>query len=138
VVGLVVVTHGRLASVLLETAAQVCGSVEAAAAIDVPATLAPPEISKRVLEAIAEVDRGQGVLVLVDLLGGTPWNRTAGLVGTRDVEVLAGVNLPMLLKFAVIRERGTPTELARELALYGRKHMEIASERIDGSGEREQ
>ena len=135
-VGLVVVTHGRLASALLETASQVCGAIEAARAVDVPAAQDPRTISQRVREAVREVDRGSGALVLVDLFGGTPWNCSIRLAVAPAVEVLAGVNLPMLLKFASIRGRGTPTELARELARYGGAHLEIASERIS-AGERE-
>lgn len=133
-VGLIVATHGRLASVLLETAAQVCGSIEAAAAVDVPPAMAPQVAAEQLRAAVALVDRGAGVLVLVDLLGGTPWNRAVGLIETHDVEVLAGVNLPMLIKFAGIRDRGTPVELARTLAQYGAEHMELASERVGAPG----
>ena len=129
-VGLVVAMHGHLASALLETAGQVYGPIHAAEAIDVLPSEAPDALAGRLKAAIDRVESGQGVLILVDLLGGTPWNRAVGLMRQRKVEVLAGANLPMLIKFAGVRAGGDLLALARDLAGYGREHMEIASDKL--------
>jgi PTS system ascorbate-specific IIA component len=98
-IGLVVVAHTPLASALVACARHVFGSVpERCAALDVDPAEAPAATLERSRQLVAEVDSGEGVLVLTDLFGATPANVAADLVRAGRIEVLTGVNVPMLLR----------------------------------------
>lgn len=124
-VGLVVATHGHLADELLHTAEQIVGALPAAAACSIEPGASPLEIQDRMQEAVAQVDAGDGVIVLADLFGGTPCNQSLSLCHTRKLEVVTGVNLPMLLKANSLRtEEGMQVaDLALALITYGQKNI---------------
>jgi len=85
-------------------------------------------------QAIADADRGEGVLVLTDMFGGTPSNLAISLLEAGKVEIIAGVNLPMLIKLAEARSRADLDSLARMGEDAGKRYIAIASNVLEGSG----
>src|SRR5262249_10899662 len=103
-VGLVVATHGHLAAELVHTAEQIVGKLAATASCEIAPGISPEEIRAHVAAAIRSVDQGDGVIVMADLIGGTPCNQFLQLTNRHQLEVLTGVNLPMLLKANSVRD----------------------------------
>ena len=127
-VGVVVATHGDLAEVLMRTVEGVCGPLEHCLAVVVSHESAMEEARARLAAAIEAVDDGDGVLVLTDMFGGTPTNLALTFLDEK-IEVVTGVNLPMLTKLATCRaERAPLRETAQMLAAYGQKNIALASE----------
>lgn len=128
-VGLVITSHGRLAEELLSTARQIVGEVPQAVACSIEPGTAPEVIRARVREAVRATDAGDGVIVLADLLGGTPCNQSLSLCSQAQVEVISGANLPMLIKANSLRV-SVPVlrELAAQLTQYGQRSITCASE----------
>jgi PTS system mannose-specific IIA component len=127
-VGLVVATHGQLAEELLRTTEGVCGKLEQCRALSVGASCSMDEARVRFADAIRDVDVGDGVLVLTDMLGGTPANLALTFLDEK-VEVVTAVNLPMLVKLTTCRSGGAPPrELAQMIAAYGQKNITFASD----------
>ncbi len=127
-VGLVVAAHGHLAEELVATAEQIVGALPMTATCSIEPGASPEDIREQMRRAVAAVDSGDGVLVLADLFGGTPCNQGLTLTRERRVEVLTGVNLPMLLKANSLR--GEPlslSDLANALTRYGQKNITCAS-----------
>lgn len=127
-IGVVIATHGRLAEEVLACAEGIVGPLQRARAVSVSASV-PLEAARDALAAaIQEVDEGEGVLVLTDMLGGTPANLALGFLGDA-VDVVAGVNLPMLLKLSTCRAPGAKLgEVARLICAYGQKNITLASD----------
>jgi len=127
-VGVVVATHGELAEALLRTVAGVCGPLERGRAVTISHDSAMEEARAQLAAAIQAVDDGDGVLVLTDMLGGTPANLALSFLDEK-IEVVTGVNLPMLTKLTTCRAERTPLrETAQALAAYGQKNITLASE----------
>ncbi len=127
-VGLVVATHGQLAGELLRTAAGIVGPMDRCEAVSIDAASSMEEARKRLGDAIHRVDDGEGVLVLTDMFGGTPANLALTFLEDR-IEVVTGVNLPMLLKLATGRaDRLALRPLAELITSYGQKNITLASE----------
>ncbi len=128
-VGLVVAAHGRLADELVATAEQILGSLGAVETVSIEPGTSPETIRKQMRAAVHGLDSGEGVLVLADLFGGTPCKESLMLCQKEHVEVLSGVNLPMLLKATSLRKEPIPlAEMARALAAYTQKNITCASE----------
>ena len=125
-VGLVVATHGQLAAELLRTAESIVGQVPSASAVSVDSTTSVEEARARLATAIHRVGAdGEGVLVLTDMFGGTPSNLALTFLD-EQIEVVTGVNLPMLMKLA--NARGNGLAAAAELATaHGQKNITLAS-----------
>jgi PTS system mannose-specific IIA component len=126
-VGVVVATHGRLAEELLRTAEEVCGKLDQCRAVSIgPEGM---EDARALLAAaIREVDTGEGVLVLTDMFGGTPANLALTFLDER-LEVVTGVNLPMLMKLSTCRTAGAPLrDMAQLLTAHAQKNITLASE----------
>ena len=119
-IGLVVATHGNLGEALLETLAMIIGPADLARAVSLLRNHSPELLHDQLAAAIAAVSQGQGVLVAADMFGGTPANVCLTLLEPGRVELLTGVNLPMLIKFFTYRERLTLPELADLLQGYAR------------------
>ncbi len=131
-VGLVVATHGGLAEELLRTAEGIVGRLEQCEAVSVGAGASMEDARARLGEAVKRVDSGQGVLVLTDMFGGTPANLALTFLDER-LEVVTGVNLPMILKLATARGSDLGLRAAAELvAGYGQKNITLASELLRG------
>lgn len=127
-VGVVVASHGKLAEELLRTAEGIVGRLEQSAAVSVDAQVSMEEARERLGKAIAEVDSGDGALVLTDMFGGTPANLALTFLDAR-VEVVTGVNLPMVVKLSTLRvEQRSLAALAEAIAAYGQKNITLASE----------
>ncbi len=127
-VGLVVASHGRLADELVATARQIVGELRNVATLSVEPSTSPEEIRSRVRDAVRSVDDGDGVLVFADLIGGSPCTQSLSLCQQARIEVVTGVNLPMLLKADSLRAELPLTELAHTLATYGQKNICCASD----------
>ena len=133
-IGLVLVTHGNLAKELLAAMQHVVGPQPAVQAVCI---FPDDDMATRRVDieaAAAAVDGGKGVMVLTDLFGGTPSNLAISLLEThKDFEVLAGVNLPMLIKLASVRKTETLHTAALQACEAGRKYINVASELLKGA-----
>jgi mannose PTS system EIIA component len=131
-IGAVVATHGKLAEEMIRTAEAVVGRLDQVVPVSVVAT--SPDMRGDLRAAIERVDQGDGVLLLTDLLGGSPTNLCVSFLNDRKVEVVTGVNLPMLLKLSSLRASGKPiAQIARELVEAGQRaigHLSDAMRRI--------
>ncbi len=127
-VGLVVATHGQLADELLRTATGIVGPMERCEGLSITAGSSMEEARRQLGEAIQRVEDGQGVLILTDMFGGTPANLALTFLEER-IEVVTGVNLPMLLKLATGRADNLALRpLAELITGYGQKNITLASE----------
>lgn len=131
-VGLVVASHGRLADELVATAEQIVGKLPAVATCNIEPGTSVEDLRVKMKQAVAAVDQGEGVIVMADLFGGTPCKESLMLCSERcqsgKLEVLAGVNLPMLLKANSLRSEEMPlSEMASQLASYGQRNITCAS-----------
>ncbi len=128
-IGVVLVSHGDLAQALLDTAAEIVGAFESAEALAVSRQESLPTIEDRLRGAVMRVERGDGVLILADMFGGTAANVALRLVGRHQVEVVTGCNLPMLLKLSSAMPTATDIKgLAQLLKFYGQRNILVASE----------
>jgi mannose PTS system EIIA component len=127
-VGILIVTHGKLAQELMETTKIIVGkSIEHVVPITVGWNDDMADIQKIISSAIAKVDQGEGVLILTDMFGGTPSNISLSFLSDR-VEIITGVNLPMLIKIMNVGDRYKLKELAHLITEQGKKSIYLASE----------
>jgi PTS system mannose-specific IIA component len=127
-VGLVVASHGRLAEELVSTAEQIVGKLPAVATCNIEPGTPVEELRAKMKQAVARVDEGEGVIILADLFGGTPCKESLMMCQRMNLEVLAGVNLPMLLKANSLRnEQMSLPEMANQLASHGQRNITCAS-----------
>ncbi|PHR62666.1 MAG: PTS fructose transporter subunit IIA [Robiginitomaculum sp.] len=127
-IGLVVVTHGHLAKEFVEAVEHVVGGQKQIVAICIEADDDLDQRSREIREAVEDVGDGDGVILLTDMFGGTPSNLALKLLSAGQVEVLAGINLPMLIKLAEARKTLSLAEACETALEAGRKYMAIASE----------
>ncbi len=126
-IGLVLVTHGRLASEFIAALEHVVGPQRNVAAICIGPEDDMEQRRKEILDAVARVDDGSGVVVLTDMFGGTPSNLAISIMDKARIEVIAGVNLPMLIKLASVRSRESLPEAVASAQAAGRKYINVAS-----------
>lgn len=130
-VGVVIAAHGNLGQELLRTMIFIIGSAEQMKALTVDPSIDVQVIQKNIQKAIKEVDTGDGVLILTDMFGGTPSNISLAFLEDNKVEVVTGVNLPMLIRLCQCRSGGKGLkEVAEEVVIYGRKSISLASEML--------
>ncbi|MGD1146333.1 MAG: PTS sugar transporter subunit IIA [Thermoanaerobaculaceae bacterium] len=133
-VGILVISHGRLATELLAAARTIeTALVEQARAITLEWNLDPEAARAEIAKALKELDNGDGVIVLTDMFGGTPTNLSLGFLDPARSEVVTGVNLPMLIKLAGARRqtgRGLRA-LAKLVAEKGQKSIYVVSEILE-------
>ena len=127
-IGLVLVTHGRLADEFVTAMVHVVGPQERVAAIAIGPDDDMEERRADIATAIAEVDAGRGVIVLTDLFGGTPSNLAISLMERGRVEVIAGMNLPMLIRLGSARSKMKVVDAVAAAREAGRKYITVASE----------
>jgi PTS system mannose-specific IIA component len=130
-VGLVIVCHEDMGAELVKAAEMIVGTIEGVEAVAVKQESAPETLRDRVQSAIKAVDRKKGVMLLTDMFGGTPSNISLAFLGDA-VEVVSGVNLSMIIKFANHREEKTLRELATLVQEAGQKSIVIASQMLKG------
>jgi PTS system mannose-specific IIA component len=126
-IGLVVVTHGRLADEFVAAVEHVVGPQDAIRTVCIGPEDDMDQRRTEILEAVKDVEAGAGVIVLTDMFGGTPSNLAISVMGSGKVEVVAGVNLPMLIKLAEVRDRLALHEAAQAASDAGRKYISVAS-----------
>ncbi len=127
-IGLVLATHGKLAEELLRTAEGIAGPLERCEAVTIDAGSSMDEARERLQAAVKRVEGGDGVLVLTDMFGGTPANLALGFLDER-LEVVTGVNLPMVLKLSTARaEKASLAGVAELVTAHGQKNITLASE----------
>jgi len=135
-IGLVVVTHGRLAVELIAALEHVVGPQSAVRTICIGPDDDMEKRRKEILSSVEEVDSGKGVILLTDMFGGTPSNLAISIMEQTNVEIIAGVNMPMLIKLASNRKDGSLKKVALEAQNAGRKYINIASGLLDGKKEK--
>ncbi len=126
-IGLVLVTHGRLADELRSALEHVVGSQRNVATVCIGPDDDMESRRRDIQASIAGVDQGDGVVLLTDMFGGTPSNLAISMMGRGGVEVIAGVNLPMLVKLAKVRSSRTLRECVDCAEQAGRKYIAAAS-----------
>ncbi|MBI5560201.1 MAG: PTS sugar transporter subunit IIA [Deltaproteobacteria bacterium] len=131
-VGAIIITHGRLASALLEAAENIAGRAEGVRPLSVKDGGTAEEIMGMVRAALKEVDSGGGVIIFTDMFGGTPTNIALSLLKEGRTEIITGVNLPLVIKFLNWRDGVDISTLASRLLEHGRKSIVLASEMLKG------
>ena len=127
-IGLVLVTHGRLASEFIVAMEHVVGPQDRIQAICIGPDDDMERRRKDIAKAIAKVDGGEGVIILTDLFGGTPSNLAISLMKSDKIEVIAGVNLPMLIRLEGARKTMDVRSAVAAAREAGRKYISVASE----------
>ena len=135
-IGVVVVTHGQLAAELVNAAETIVGDLPQFAAVSIGGHEDVQDARDEIGAAIARVQNGGGVLVLTDMFGGTPANLGLTFLETDRVEVITGVNLPMLIKLASLSEPSHLLDVAREMREHGRNAIWVASDLLRGDKEK--
>lgn len=127
-IGIVLVTHGRLADEFLSAMQHVVGPQEQIATACIGPNDDMGERRDDILAKVQEVDTGEGVIVLTDMFGGTPSNLAISIMDKANVEVIAGINLPMLVKLNALRKTNSLKEAVSGAKAAGIKYITIASE----------
>ncbi len=126
-IGMVLVTHGRLALELVAALEHVVGPQSQVASICIGPDDDMEQRRAEIVEAVKKVDGGSGVVVLTDMFGGTPSNLAISIMENSNVEVIAGVNLPLLIKLASVRSTEPLSEAVTQAQDAGRKYINVAS-----------
>jgi len=128
-VGVVMVAHCKLALEFLTVLESIVGKVEQCKTVTFEQGFSPDATHKKISTAVKKVNSGEGVLIITDMFGGTPSNISLSFLEENSVEVLTGMNLPMLIRLITLREKNVPlNELAVDLQTYGKRNICIASE----------
>ncbi|NQW01090.1 MAG: PTS sugar transporter subunit IIA [Rhodospirillales bacterium] len=127
-IGLVLVTHGRLAEELISALEHVVGPQTNVAAICIGPDDDMENRRSEILESAVNADQGDGAVLLTDMFGGTPSNLAISIMDKANVEVIAGVNLPMLIKLASVRDKEPLAQAILSAQEAGRKYINIASQ----------
>jgi PTS system mannose-specific IIA component len=127
-IGMVLVTHGRLAAEFISALEHVVGPQTNIAAICIGPEDDMEQRRQDILDSIAKVDAGRGVVLLTDMFGGTPSNLAISVMEKARIEVIAGINLPMLIKLASLRQTETLGAAVTGAQEAGRKYINVASQ----------
>lgn len=131
-IGLVLVTHGKLAAEFRAALEHVVGAQHGIETISIGPDDDMEQRRAEILAAVGRVDDGSGVVLLTDMFGGTPSNLAISVMESAHVEVIAGINLPMLIKLASVRGEASLKEAVREAQEAGRKYINVASDVLSG------
>jgi PTS system mannose-specific IIA component len=127
-VGVLVVSHYRLGEEMLQALRLIVPDGPPFHAVGIDPRQTVEEMRSSIAKALDQADQGEGVLVLTDMFGGTPSNISLSFLGERHVEVVTGINLPMLIKLATLTEEKPLEELAPFIKQYGQRNISVASE----------
>ncbi len=133
-IGMVLVTHGRLAQEFIAALEHVVGPQERVAAVCIGPDDDMEQRRREILESVAKVNDGAGVVLLTDMFGGTPSNLAISVLDKANVEVIAGINLPMLIKLARVRDSETLQAAVTAAQEAGRKYINVASQLLADAG----
>ncbi len=131
-IGLVLVTHGRLAEEFRHAVEHVVGPQENFETVCIGADDDMEQRRNDIVEAVARADTGTGVVILTDMFGGTPSNLAISVMESGRTEVIAGVNLPMLIKLSSVRAFDDMGRALQEAQMAGRKYINVASQLLAG------
>lgn len=126
-IGMVIVTHGRLGDELIAALEHVVGPQVNIAAVCIGPDDDMEQRRAEIMERVEQAEEGNGVILLTDMFGGTPSNLAISIMDKANVEVIAGVNLPMLIKLASVRQTASLEQAAHDAQEAGRKYINIAS-----------
>ena len=129
-VGVLIVTHYRLGEEFLQALRLILPEAPEWGAVSVDPSMPVEEVRGRIADGLKAADAGEGVLILTDMFGGTPSNMSLSFHDEHQVEVVTGMNLPMLIKLATIREEKPLDELAAFIKAYGQRNISVASELV--------
>jgi PTS system mannose-specific IIA component len=133
-IGIVIVTHARLGDALIEAAQFITGGeIESALAVSIDISQDPEVLRNSISDAIRKVKAGGGVLVLTDMFGGTPSNLSYSFLEEGKIEVISGVNLPILIKAIEKRREKNLSEVAASLEAFGKRSISLASGILKGN-----
>lgn len=127
-IGLVIVTHGRLAEDFHKVLEHIVGKQDAIASICIEPDDNMEARRDDIVAAIDKVNKGKGAIVITDMFGGTPSNLAISIMNQRPIEVLAGVNVPMLVKLASVRDKASIADAVEQAKEAGRKYINVASQ----------
>ncbi len=127
-IGVLITTHGNLGGELIKAVELIKGTMKGVLPLSMDQTKGVEDLKKEIAAAIKKLDEGQGVLILTDLFGGTPSNISLSFLKPGKVEVLTGVNLPMLLRLSEMKEGISLKDFAVSIKEYGMKNIYLASE----------
>jgi|ETNmetMinimDraft_26_1059896.scaffolds.fasta_scaffold59227_3 PTS system mannose-specific IIA component len=133
-IGVVIVTHYGLGTEFLQALRLIIPDAPDFEAVSLDPSEALDEMRAKILSSIRAVDRGEGVLILTDMFGGTPSNVALSFHEEHNVEVVTGINLPMLVKLATFRETKPLDELATFVKEYGQRNISVASQLLPEGG----
>ena len=131
-IGMVLVTHGYLATEFRAALEHVVGPQKQLQTVTIGPEDDMEERRKDIIAAVAAVETGDGVVVLTDMFGGTPSNLAISVMDAAKVDVVAGINLPMLIKLASVREESTLDQAVIQAQDAGRKYISVASRILSG------
>jgi mannose PTS system EIIA component len=133
-IGILIVTHSQLGQALIEAAEFITGKKpDNTMAVSIDINEAADKLRRKIAEGIKAVDQHQGILILTDMFGGTPSNLSYSFLEEGKIEVISGVNLPILIRADSAREKQALTQLAVNLEIYGRKSISLASSILKGN-----
>ena len=127
-IGIVLVTHGNLAMELIKVMEHVVGSQDQVVAISIGPEDDMEQRRLDILKSVQSVDDGLGVIILTDMFGGTPSNLAISIMEQAKIDIIAGVNLPMLIKLASVRSTETIAEAVSQAREAGQKYIMVASQ----------
>ncbi|MBT5649219.1 MAG: PTS sugar transporter subunit IIA [Rhodospirillaceae bacterium] len=130
-IGLVIVTHGRLAEEFVSAMEHVVGPQKLVEAVCIGPDDNMETRRQDIIKAVAAAEMGDGVIVLTDMFGGTPSNLAISILEEANIEVIAGVNLPLLVKLASVRKSSDMATAVTEACDAGRKYIKLASDVLD-------
>ena len=130
-IGIILVTHGQLADEFLRALEHIVGEQKNIGAICIQAEDDMEKRRAEIFEAVRNLDDGDGVILLTDMFGGTPSNLAISLMSEESVEVIAGVNLPMLIQLVQSRQTQKLEDAVNEAAAAGKKYISIASKLLE-------
>jgi PTS system mannose-specific IIA component len=131
-IGIVLVTHGRLAEEFRHAVEHVVGPQENFETVSIGADDDMEQRRSDIVDAVKRADTGTGTIILTDMFGGTPSNLAISVMSPGQVEVIAGVNLPMLIKLTSVRVSDDIVHALQEAQMAGRKYINVASQLLAG------
>ena len=133
-IGVVLVTHGNLATELVKVMEHVVGSQDQLTTITIDPDDDMEKRREDILNSVQLVDKGLGVIILTDMFGGTPSNLAISIMEQAKIDIIAGVNLPMLIKLASVRSTETISEAVAQAREAGQKYIMVASQVLGSTG----
>ncbi len=132
--GVLIVSHYRLGEEMLQALRLIVPDTTGFDAVGIEPKQSVDDMRAAIAAGLERVDGGEGVLVLTDMFGGTPSNISLSFLGEQEIEVVTGINLPMLIKLATMSEDKPLSELAAFIKAYGQRNISVASELLPDGG----